>query len=87
MPSALSYRLAKLEEKLPKPQRKGGRVIRMVASEKERDEAYKLALAEGFDPSDDSDDILIIHLVALTPSGEGYRKPPQILSASGISGR
>ena len=79
MPSTLSYRLAKLEEKLPKPQRKGGRLIRMVASAEERDEAYKLALAEGFDPSDDSDDILIIHLVALTPNGEKYSKPPRIL--------
>jgi hypothetical protein len=79
MPSTLSYRLAKLEEKLPKPQRKGGRLIRMVASEEERDEAYKLALAEGFDPSDDSDDILIIHLVPLTPGKPPYSKSPRIL--------
>ena len=79
MPSTLSHRLAKLEEKLPKPQRKGGRFIRMVASAEERDAAYRLALAEGFDPSDDSDDVLIIHLVPLTPGKPAYSKLPRIL--------
>jgi hypothetical protein len=66
MPNTLSHRLAKLEEKLPKPQRKGGRFIRLVVREEERDEAYRLAIEQGFDPSDDSDDALIIHLVPLS---------------------
>jgi hypothetical protein len=79
MPSTLSHRLAKLEEKLPKPQRTDGRFIRLVTNEEEWDDAYKLALEQGFDPSDDSDDILIIHLVPLTSNGEKFSKLPRML--------
>jgi hypothetical protein len=80
MPSTLSYRLAKLEEKVPKPRHNGGRFIRMVASEEERDEAYRLAIAQGFDPSDDSDDVLIIHLVPLSSNGERHRELSETFS-------
>jgi hypothetical protein len=79
MANTLSHRLAKLEEKLPKPQRKGGRLIRIVASAEERDEAYKLALAEGFDRSDDGDDILIMRLITAAPGRQKYSQPPRVL--------
>ena len=79
MANTLSNRLDWLERKLPKPRREGGRFIRLVTSDEEQDEAYKLALEQGFDPSDDSDDILIIRIAALSPNSERRSEPPRVL--------
>jgi hypothetical protein len=85
MHSTLSTRLARLEEKFPKPERERGRFIRIVASKEDEEAAYSLALEQGFDPSDDSDDVLILRLIVAPPGKPPYSKPPEILSISGRS--
>jgi hypothetical protein len=79
MPSTLFHRLAKLEERLSERQHGQGRIFRVIAAKEERDEAYNLALAEGFDPGDDSDDILIMRLIAVPPGRPAYSQPPRVL--------
>jgi hypothetical protein len=74
MPSALTARLDKLENKMP-PLQKQGRVIRIIASDQEEAEARKLLEAEGFDP--DSGDIGIIRLIAVPAGQPPYSKPPR----------
>lgn len=79
MANGLSYRLAKLEEKLSERQRGQGRIFRIIASKEDRDEAYKLAMAEGFNLGDGSNDILIMHLIAAPFGKPAYSQSPRVL--------
>ena len=72
----ITVRLDRLESKIPAPP-KPGRVIRIVASDQEEAEAYKLLEAEGYDP--DSGDLAIIRLIAVPPGQPPYSKPPRVV--------
>lgn len=78
MKGPLAARLDRLEASLPGSDRPR-RVIRIVASDREKDEAHALARAEGWDP--DGDDICLIRLICST-STSGRPKPPYVQSKS-----
>jgi hypothetical protein len=68
MTGVLNARIAKLEGKLPQPE-KPGRVIRLVAGDEQEAEARRLLEAEGWNP--DSGEIGFIRLIAVSP-GPGH---------------
>jgi len=64
---------------VPAPQEQR-RFIRIVASDQDEAEAYKLLEAEGYDP--DSGYLAIIRLIAVPPGQPPYSKPPRVVGIS-----
>lgn len=75
MSIALSTRVKKLETIAGVTTKTYPKVVRLVTSDADEAAAYRLAEEMGLDVSPDSDDILVIRLVALAPRREDEQLP------------
>ena len=74
--STLDARLSKLKRRVPAPEQ-WGRVIRIVAGEKDRAEAKKLLQAEGYNP--EHGDLAIFRIIVSPTGQEPWPEPSYIM--------
>jgi len=76
MSNALTTRITKLENTAGMTKKTWPKVVRLVTTDADEAAAYRRAAEMGLDISPDSDDILVIRLIAMAPIQQSAETTP-----------